>query len=611
MKKFKKVAIFIDGEFIPSFSGASNRFQYLSRALQEHTNTEIVIILCDRGWSDIKQIKKESFTTYVVHPGLFKNIDFLTNILKGESVNIIQFANLELAVEIGIPLSNNLKKHLIFESHYGDYEFAKSVDASQNALDKIIFLQNAFGKYFDKVIALSSEDPELSRNLKLKRSDISIIPSGVDLAEFPDNCFNGSSKKIIFLGNLFFAVNLKAVKNIKQTIYKGLKDLDYKFSIIGDISPREKDKLEDKKFIVTGKKTDLSQSFNKATVALAPVFSGSGIRIKILNYLNAGIPVVTTSQGARGFDRKYLVVVEDDLDKYPSLIEELVKEKEKLIHLSERGREFVREKMSWERISRLVSKEYDKLLKEPAISKRQALKQISKLTFENPAWIKKVIKDKRFKRNIPYVGIDSYKVINNKSKIVIALEGLPCAGKSTFFNKFKKDHADFFCVSELYIAAKNNDSSVTMRERYANAEILKKSGIDHVNRDSLLDRSFLSTLAFSYAKYKTTGDSDDYIFNKKFLEDHKQDIIIPDFVFVFTITPEESVKRRKKLVRDDTLDFWRNGAFLRSFLAFYHLEDFTKIIPKNRVTFIDTMKMDRQETYKFIVDTIKGRISMP
>jgi hypothetical protein len=53
LSKTKKVAIFVDGEFIPSFSGATNRFHYLSRALQKFTDTEVVIILCDRGWSDI------------------------------------------------------------------------------------------------------------------------------------------------------------------------------------------------------------------------------------------------------------------------------------------------------------------------------------------------------------------------------------------------------------------------------------------------------------------------------------------------------------------------------------------------------------------------------
>ena len=106
--KTKKVAIFVDGEFIPSFSGATDRFHYLSRALQKFTNTDVVIILCDRGWSDIGEIAREEFKTYLVNPALFKNVAFLAQILGKEKIDLVQFANLELAVEVGLPLAKNL-----------------------------------------------------------------------------------------------------------------------------------------------------------------------------------------------------------------------------------------------------------------------------------------------------------------------------------------------------------------------------------------------------------------------------------------------------------------------------------------------------------------------
>lgn len=606
--KSKKVAVFVDGEFIPSFSGASNRFHYLSRALEEYTDTEVVVILCDRGWSDVKQIERENFKTYVVHPGLFKNIDFLTEILENESIDIIQFANLELAIEIGIPLSNRLSKPLVFEAHYGDFEFAKTVGASQKALKAILFLQNTFGKSFDKVIALSGEDFELSRNLKIKQSGVSAIPSGVNLAEFPDNCFNGHSKRIIFLGNLFFDVNLKAVKEIKRIMYGALKKFGYTFLIIGDISSREKRKLEDKGFSFTGKSADLFESFKNTSVALAPVLGGSGIRIKILNYLNAGIPVITTSQGARGFDRKDLLIIEDDLSKYPALIQKLIDERKTLSRLSELGRKFVRANMSWEVIAKSVSKEYDGILKKPALSKRRAVDKILKLQFEDPAWVKEVIREKRFKRNVPFIGADQYITVGSKGKRVIALEGLPCSGKSVFMDRFKRNNADYFCIPELYIDVKKNDSSAATRERYASAEILKKKNVDRAaGHNFMLDRSFISTLAFSYAKYKTTGDADDYLFNKRFLRDNRQNIVIPDYVFVFRITPAESIRRRKKLVRDDTLDFWKNEIFLQNFSDFYASKDCMNIVGnEDRIVFVDTMKMGKEKTYRFISDRIKG-----
>lgn len=414
IRKSKKIAIFADGEFIPSFSGATNRFHYLSRALQYYTNTEVIIILCDRGWSDIEKIKDEPFKTYLVHPSLYKNIDLLTDILRAENVDLIQFANLESAIEVGIQLSNNLNRHLIFEAHYDDYEFAKAIKAKGPALNKITHMQNTYGKYFDKVVALSNEDFKLSRNLKISKKGIAIIPSGVNLKEFPINCFNYLSKKIIFFGNLYFDVNLRAVKEIKKSMYGELIKIGFNFSIIGDISQLEKNKLIDKKFHILGKQNDLFKYMNKSIIALAPVVSGSGIRIKILNYLNAGIPVITTTHGARGFSRKNLLIIENDFKKYPLLIKRLVNDRKKIVNLSIQGRKFVRKNMSWRIVSELVSKEYDQLLKKSVLRKENAIRKILKGKFEDPAWIKEVISKKRFKRNLPFVKSGQYIIISKR-----------------------------------------------------------------------------------------------------------------------------------------------------------------------------------------------------
>ncbi len=191
------------------------------------------------------------------------------------------------------------------------------------------------------------------------------------------------------------------------------------------------------------------------------------------------------------------------------------------------------------------------------------------------------------------------------TKIIIALEGLPCSGKTTFFNKFKERNTDFFCTSELYIDTNKDEPSIMIRERYAIAEILKKKSIDYIDQNILLDRSFLSTLAFSYSKYKTTGDISDYIYNLKFMKENRQNIIIPDFVIVLVITPKESMRRRRGMIRDDTLDFWKNKIFLQYYLNYYYSNDLGKIIAQNRITYIDTMKVSEEETYKIIVDKIK------
>lgn len=610
-KKKKRVAIFIDGEFIPSFSGATNRFQHLSRALQENTDTEVIILLCDRGWSRPKDIMQEGFKTYLLHPTCFKDQILLKNILIKEKIDFLQFANLELAVSMGIPLANSINKHLIFEAHYDDGEFAKSVGVNKEDLFKIKKLQNIYGKFFDKVISVSEQDVDLlSKNLRIQKSSVVVIPSGINKDDFPNNCFSVKKKRIIFLGNNFFDVNLKAIKKIKESIYPKLKKHGYSFRIIGDISLSEKSALEDKQFEVTGKQEFLYNSFKDSTIALAPVTEGSGIRIKILNYLNAGIPVITTTQGARGFPDKQLLIIEDNIKKYPELILKLMKDSNCLKNLSKRGREYVIQKMSWEKIAKRVSKEYDSLLSNKCTPKENTLSDLSKLKFDEPAWIKEVIQKKRFQRNKPYTIKGKFLLFSKQAPMVASLDGMPCAGKTTFMEKYKKIHKDVIPIKELYIKPnkQNNflsgDNSV---QHYAKAEIKKRIDILSKSKEKnkiLMDRSFLSTLAYYYAKSKT-HKTNDYDVVSAFFRKNLNSIIIPDIFILLLISTGESTKRRKPLIEEHTEKTWTDKKFLKNLLYFYKSNLYKEFTKNKRIFILDSTNQSKEVMFNKVSGILK------
>ena len=404
--------IFVDGEFIPSYSGATNRFHYLSDALQRYTNTEVVVVVSDRGWTDTKLIRKERFRTYLVRSDLFKNIDFLFHLVNREQPQILQFANLELAVQLGIPLSVMGGQHLVYEAHYDDLEFAKSLGAPKKQLDSVRGLMHHFGIYFDKIISLSKDDHLVKSRFGVSASRIAIVPSGIRLDDFPHSCFKATSKKIIFLGNYYYAVNLAALKLIRNSVYPKLSEKGYIFYIIGDIPSKIKKSLEKKNFVIVGKQSTLNTYFSNSLCALSPVAAGSGMRIKILDYLNAGLPVITTSQGSRGFLNRNLLMIEDDINKFSEIIELIARSTFTSRLLSEAGRRFVRKHMSWSVVAQSMSEEYDKILHKRRVTKINALNRISQLTARDPAWLKEVIKKGRFQGAKPHLSKKSYIVLN-------------------------------------------------------------------------------------------------------------------------------------------------------------------------------------------------------
>lgn len=188
---------------------------------------------------------------------------------------------------------------------------------------------------------------------------------------------------------------------------------------------------------------------------------------------------------------------------------------------------------------------------------------------------------------------------------IIALEGLRCAGKTTFLNALQESNLDLHCVPELYIETDRYDSDESVREKYAKAEIQKKNDVLNIGKKILYDRSFLSTLAFAYAKYRITGNKDDYDFLRIFLDNNVENIIIPDYVFIFTITPKISIERGQKLIRDNTLAFWENEAFLENFSGFYDSDKCKSIVGEDRMISVSTINRTEREVYDFVVGKIR------
>jgi glycosyltransferase involved in cell wall biosynthesis len=415
-----KLGIFIDGDFIPPFDGAANRFYYLSRSLQE-IGVEVVIFHGYRGWSSIELIKKEKFKTYVFPiNSYYNNLELIASIIKKEKIDIIQFDNLEPIILQGIKLSYLTKTYLVSEMHYVVRSLARDLKASLSRIKTIKEMEEVVGRSIDHLICLSKDDkPSLVKNMKIDRSRISVMPSGVDTEDIKYWGPNFKRKTIIFLGNLFFEPNLEAAETIYRYIYPELKKYDFSFLIVGDCPKKVRMKYQNKDFKFTGTVKDLNQVFKNSTFALAPILGGTGLRIKILNYLAAGIPIIATNDSIFGLDNKKYIVIEDDFKKYPQIIIDLMNNKDRVIKLSQRGRAMMCNDFEWRNIAEKTELIYRKILKSPLKDKRRLLDNIPELKNKEPVWLEEAKKKKRFIKHYEIKGRFQYAVAqNNKFRII-------------------------------------------------------------------------------------------------------------------------------------------------------------------------------------------------
>ncbi|MCC5877919.1 MAG: glycosyltransferase family 4 protein [Candidatus Sumerlaeia bacterium] len=84
-----------------------------------------------------------------------------------------------------------------------------------------------------------------------------------------------------------------------------------------------------------------------ADIAINPVTSGSGSSLKFLDYLAAGLPVVTTPEGARGFTGLDGAAIVVDVEDFPETIGALAREGGKREAMASRARELAVERFDW------------------------------------------------------------------------------------------------------------------------------------------------------------------------------------------------------------------------------------------------------------------------
>ncbi len=599
MNKKIKVGIFVDGDFIPSYDGASNRFHYLSRYLALN-GIDVVVFHGYRGWSDISLINKEPFKTYLFNiENYYSNLELLASLLRKESVDIIQFDNLEPILLQGIRLSELTGAKLVSEMHYVVRNLAKKLGADQNQLTEIEKVEEKVGKSVDHLITLSYEDQKfIEEYMGISSERISVIPSGVDCDEIRYFGPNFDEKNIIFLGNLYFKPNEDAVRRIRDLIYPELHKYGFHFTITGDCPENLKRDCEADGFKFTGTLPDLNELFKNATLALSTIDEGTGMRIKLLNYLAAGIPILTTSIAASGFDNKDLFFMEDNYANYAKRILELVKDKKELIRISNNGRTEIEKFYDWNTIAKKVAVVYQKIIQLDNLKK--TLPEVGLIKNKEPVWLQEAIAKKRFKeinsgllpKYFSFAVLENGSLNDYKVNKIIALEGMPGAGKTTFINKYVDNEKITFLpqlqIEDSILVKDNLETS----KQFLFTEYKKTKQIEEVGRQYakiLIDRTFFTTLAYCYARSKVNNTLEEYESLLLVFEGIKNTITFPTHVIYLDVSVDESIRRRQDFANVDKYKNWFDPVFLRYLKEFYTTE-LKKFFPEI-LLYLDTTSM--------------------
>jgi glycosyltransferase involved in cell wall biosynthesis len=148
---------------------------------------------------------------------------------------------------------------------------------------------------------------ERERQALLRRNPglrIEVIPNGVDVESFLSSSEPNSLRRdLIFVGSMKYHPNVDGACFFAREIWPAIRRQrpDLRFVIVGAQPTAEVLKLAEQPGItVTGTVDDVRPFYRSALAAVVPLRVGGGTRLKILEAMAAGVPVISTALGAEG-----------------------------------------------------------------------------------------------------------------------------------------------------------------------------------------------------------------------------------------------------------------------------------------------------------------------
>jgi glycosyltransferase involved in cell wall biosynthesis len=263
----------------------------------------------------------------------------LQNVALGEHYDAALLEAEYVAAFLHNPAARHTKLILRIHNEQIGY-FRELAEGSDNLLKKLYYYSESFKfrSFSPKVrrkcdylwfISDSERKDYVRRNPQNDRKS-SFLPTHVDSSTLRP--FSASGRKVIFIGSLTITHNTDAVAWYIEKVHPLLRDLDgYSFDIAGRTAgqpiPELKHLIEPYHNVsLTENPVTLDSIYASAAVFVNPVIRGAGFKVKLIQALQEGMPVVTTSMGVEGtgFKDSIHLLVADTAQEFADCVRKLL-----------------------------------------------------------------------------------------------------------------------------------------------------------------------------------------------------------------------------------------------------------------------------------------------
>lgn len=299
---------------------------------------------------------------------LIKYYPVLTQLLKKQKFSAIILENLATLNAVKIIRRYDSKVKIIYNAHNVDSSLAMAaVERNEMTAQQLISYQRResnFHTMVDGVITCSQKDRATLEEMNGGKLRAFVVPNGVHI---PCEMYNDEVRQdipgaVLFCGSLWSVPNAEGLQWFCGRIWPlVLAELPYlKLLVvgIGEIPEQFADTKATANLELIGEVIDLKPWYQKAAVSVVPLLTGSGTRLKILEAMGMGVPVIATTRGAEGiaYSADENIIIADEEKHFAEKLIMLLKDKDLRIKMADEARALVKERYDWDVVGEALEK---------------------------------------------------------------------------------------------------------------------------------------------------------------------------------------------------------------------------------------------------------------
>ena len=210
---------------------------------------------------------------------------------------------------------------------------------------------------FDACTAVSEREKRAIAGIAPAGYPVEIVPNGVDVKSIRPNGSMPQEGTLVFSGALTYDANLDAMNYFLAEVYPRIRERhpQVALTITGRYDGVFLHGLNlDPSVLLSGYVPDIRPVVGKSWACVVPLRVGGGTRLKILEAMALGTPVVATSKGAEGLDvtNGGNILLADEPEAFANAVIRLLGDPSLRASLAQEGRALVETKYGWEEIGR-------------------------------------------------------------------------------------------------------------------------------------------------------------------------------------------------------------------------------------------------------------------